>query len=72
MERRFNQIARERFESVRNDLVCRLGTICRHLQESELIELTSKMARLQLRYDHLTAVPYKDDCASLRTPRPQS
>ena len=69
MERRFNLVSRERFEGVRNDIACRLSAIARHLQESELFELTASMARMQLKYDHVTAVPGKDDCGALMSRR---
>ena len=65
-ERRFNLASRDRFEGLRNDLACRLSTVSQHLQQSELIELTTKMVRLQVRYDQVTAVPRKDDCRSVR------
>lgn len=72
MERRLNLLSRQRFEDVRNDIACRLSAIVRDLQESELVELTSRMARLQLRYDQRTAVPGKDDCGTLMSRRSRS
>lgn len=65
-ERRFNLASRDRFEILRDDLVCRLATVSPHLQHSELIELTARMVRLQIKYDQLTAVPRKDDCRSAK------
>lgn len=76
-ERRINHHARQKFECLRADLLRRLTTVCEQFQQSELIELTSRMLRVQIKYDAVTAVPGKGDfagslCNGRRSSPPQA
>jgi hypothetical protein len=63
-ERRVNHHTRQKFECLRADLLRRLTTVCQQFQQSELTELTSRMLRVQIKYDAITAVPGKRESVS--------
>jgi hypothetical protein len=65
-ERRVNHHTRELFEGLRADLLCRLSAVCEHFAQSELMDLTSRMLRVQIKYDAVTAVPLKSKCSDAR------
>jgi hypothetical protein len=69
-ERRVNHHTRELFEGLRQDLLCRLASVCDHFAQSELMDLTSRMLRLQIKYDAVTAVPLKSKCSDVRRDDP--
>jgi hypothetical protein len=59
VDRRVNLFGRQRFEALRRDVMARLAAVCRTMQADEFAALATRMARVQVRFETVTAVPRK-------------
>jgi hypothetical protein len=59
MERRNDLGARSDFEELRQDIEDRIRPVCEHWPDEEIFVLTTRMARIELKYRRSTWTPKK-------------
>lgn len=57
MDRRYDGNTRAEFEEVRRQIEARVRRVCNQWPDGEIVLLTSRMARIYLKYRLLTSMP---------------